>query len=73
MDAAREANARLRELGYDDDDATVEPNGSPTRLRLSGTLLHETTAEAGEMLALLRMLPPKHHLLALRHVLRVDR
>ena len=72
MDTIREANERLRELGYEPRDASVTENGSPARLKLSGSLLRDCTAEPDAMLYLLRMLPPKAHLLAYRHILHLD-
>lgn len=72
-DAVGRANARLRELGYEPADATVTANGSPAHLRLAGKVIYETTGDADDMLAVLRMLPSKAHLLAFRHVLGLTR
>lgn len=72
MDAVQRANARLRELGYAPEEASVDHNGSPARLHLSGSLLNDSTDDAEVMLAVLRMLPPKAHLLAFRYLLGLD-
>ena len=68
MDAAA-ANARLRELGYEPEDASVARNGERDRLVLWGELVNEAVVEAEDVEALLAMLPPKSHLLAYRFVL----
>ncbi len=69
MDAVAEANARLRELGYEETDARVETTRAGDRLRVTGALVNDTGAEADEMPAILRMLPSKAELLAYRFLL----
>jgi hypothetical protein len=69
MNAVVEANARLRDLGYEETDARVEATHAGDRLRVTGALVNDTGAKADEMRAILRMLPSKADLLAYRFLL----
>ena len=71
MDAVDRTNRRLRDLGYEDADAFIEPNRLPDRLVLRGQLLNQVVANVDDMDMILAMLPPKAHVLAYRHVLRL--
>jgi hypothetical protein len=68
MKTIQDVNARLAALGYRRDEARVDENGSPERLRLSGTLLNETTADHEDMRRIAAMLPSKAELYAYRVV-----
>jgi hypothetical protein len=69
MDVAAEANARLRELGYEETDASVERKGAADRFRLGGDLLKDLDYDPDDLLDVVSMLPPKADLLAYRVVL----
>jgi hypothetical protein len=62
---AEETNARLRELGYEPDEARAERRLRGVRLR--GRLVHETVIERERVEPVLAMLPQRAWLLALRH------
>jgi hypothetical protein len=63
------ANARLRKLGYEPEEASVAPDDAGARLVVQGTLVNETVTEPDDMAAILRMLPPKSDLVAYRVLL----
>lgn len=58
-----EANCRLRALGYGEDEASAAPaDGGPFSVRLSGSLVRETTLEVASLLNLIRSLPVRDDL-----------